>query len=69
MYDGPEFNYTSLVSCYQKEYSTDPWVDERRHEMAQNTASLWLHESFKRHPLRTMNPGENGRLEALSGEI
>jgi hypothetical protein len=58
MYDHPAFDYETLVKCYQDEYGTDPWIDERRHEMAQNTASLWLHESFKRHPLRTLDPEE-----------
>lgn len=40
------------------EYGIEPWNDERRHEMAQNTASLWLHEDLKRHPLRTLDPDE-----------
>jgi hypothetical protein len=58
MYDAPVFNYSALVSCYVAEFGIEPWLDERRHEMAQNTASMWLHESFKRHPLRTLDPSE-----------
>jgi hypothetical protein len=56
MYDAPEFNYSALVQCYISEYGIEPWYDERRHEMAQNTASIWLHEGMRRHPLRTMDP-------------
>ena len=58
MYDAPAFNYSALVTCYVAEFGIEPWLDERRHEMAQNTASMWLHESFKRHPLRTLDPNE-----------
>ena len=58
MYDSPAFNYSGLIQCYIAEFGIEPSHDERRHEMAQNTASVWLHEQLKTHPLRTMNPAE-----------
>ena len=55
---GSAWDTAALVQCYISEFGIEPWHDERRHEMAQNTASLWLYEDLKRHPLRTLDPSE-----------
>ena len=43
MYDGPEFKWRDLITCYRHEnHRVAPWEDERWPELAQNTGQVIL---------------------------
>lgn len=54
MYSDPVFDYMPLIECYTTEKEVYPWSEHTRQEMTQNIGALWLHETLKKHPLRTM---------------
>uniref|UniRef100_A0A7S2SDK7 Protein-tyrosine sulfotransferase n=1 Tax=Rhizochromulina marina TaxID=1034831 RepID=A0A7S2SDK7_9STRA len=58
MYEDPVFDYQPLVHCWRMFYELYPWEELSRAEMTQNTGALWLHETLKTHPLRTLDPEE-----------
>ena len=40
IYEGEAFQYENLINCYRDRAKHNPWSDERRWELAQNTGAI-----------------------------